>query len=152
MSLFRKKAKPIFSETETGQLVNAIRDAELQTSGEVRVYVERRCKYVDAIDRARQIFDGLEMEKTKLRNGVLFYLASEDRQLAIFADKGIHKAAGSEYWQQTLDRLINTIRTKDLVSGLCTAIREIGITLSEHFPYEKDTDKNELPDDIVFGK
>lgn len=152
MSLFKKKPGLILSEAETNRLVSAIREAEKQTSGEVRVYIERRCKYVDALDRARQVFDMLEMEKTQLRNGVLFYVAINDRQLAIFADEGIHKETGRAYWQDTLTTLISTIKKEDIITGLSNAIRQIGIALKNHFPYDGTTDKNELPDDIVFGK
>lgn len=151
MSLFRKKPQPVFSDKESQILVNAIRDAEIQTSGEVRVFVERRCKYVDAIDRAAQIFDKLEMEKTELRNGVLFYIATEDHQIAIFADEGIHKAAGEQYWKETLGKAITSIKNENIITGLNNAILEVGQALHKHFPYQKDADKNELPDDIVFG-
>lgn len=151
MSLFRKKSRPIFSDEESQILVKAIREAEVQTSGEVRVFVERRCKYMDAIDRASQIFDKLEMEKTELRNGVLFYIATEDQQIAIFADEGIHKAAGEDYWKETLRKAITLIKNENIISGLSNAILDVGNALHKHFPYQKEVDKNELPDDIVFG-
>ncbi len=150
MSLFRKK-KSIFTEAESQAVVAAIRDAEQKTSGEIRVFIERRCKYVDAIDRAKQLFDNLEMEKTEQRNGVLFYLASDDHQIAIYADEGIHKATGGEYWKETLHHAIGKIKSENLVSGVCHSISEIGNALHKYFPYQKDTDKNELPDDIIFG-
>lgn len=152
MPLFNRKSRLIFSEDQTARLIAAIRDAEKQTSGEIRVYIERRCKYVDAMDRARQIFDLLEMEQTALRNGVLFYMAVKDRQLAIFGDEGIHQATGKEYWQDLLAHLIRSIKNEDIISGLVNAIGEIGLALKNHFPYDETTDKNELPDDIVFGK
>ncbi len=152
MPFFRKKPVPIFTDEQSARLVEAIRKAEIQTSGEIRVYIERHCKYVDAIERARQIFDLLEMEKTKLRNGVLFYVATHDKQLAIYGDEGIHEATGPEYWQQILSGLINAIRKEDIITGLVQAIQEIGLALKNHFPYDESTDKNELPDDIVFGK
>lgn len=151
MSFFRRKNKPIFSDEQTQKLVNAIREAELQTSGEVRVYVERHCKYVDAIDRAGKVFDALEMDKTDLHNGVLFYVATVDRQIAIYADKGIHEATGRAFWNETLENAINIIKKEDIISGLCNAIQQVGAALHNYFPYNKDTDKNELPDDIVFG-
>ncbi len=150
MSLFGKK-KSIFTESESQAVVAAIREAEQKTSGEIRVFIERRCKYVDAIDRAKQLFDNLEMEKTELRNGVLFYLAADDHQIAIYADEGIHKATGVQYWRDTLDHAIGKIKSENLVSGICHSITEIGNALHSHFPYQKDTDKNELPDDIIFG-
>lgn len=151
MRLFQPKSKPLFSEAETALLVNAIREAELKTSGEVRLYVEKHCSYVDAIDRAAKIFDALEMEQTKLRNGVLFYVATADHQIAIYADKGIHEATSQTFWNETLAKAVAIIRKESIISGLCAAIEEVGIALHNYFPYDKDTDKNELPDDIVFG-
>lgn len=146
-----RKNKSIFSEAESQSIVNAIREAEQRTSGEIRVFIERHCKYVDAMDRAKQIFDNLEMEKTEKRNGVLFYVATDDHQLAIFADEGIHKAAGSDYWKNTLNKVISKIKSENLVSGICHSITDIGNALHTYFPFQKDTDKNELPDDIIFG-
>lgn len=146
-----RKNKAIFSEAESQSIVNAIREAEQRTSGEIRVFIERHCKYVDAMDRAKQIFDNLEMEKTEKRNGVLFYVATDDHQLAIFADEGIHKAAGSDYWKNTLNKVISKIKSENLVSGICHSITDIGNALHTYFPFQKDTDKNELPDDIIFG-
>ncbi len=70
----RKKA--FFTPEENEKIIHSIQQAEMQTSGEIRIFVESRCKYVDALDRAKEIFTNLEMEKTELRNGVLFYIAS----------------------------------------------------------------------------
>lgn len=152
MRVFKNKTTPVFSATETDELVKTIRESERKTSGEIRVFVERRCRYVDALDRAKQIFSCLEMEKTKLRNGVLFYLAIEDRQLAIFADTGIHQIVGNDYWHQVVEKLLRSIRSDHLITGLKSAIVETGNILGAHFPYQKGIDKNELPDEIVFGK
>lgn len=147
-----RKNKAIFSEQESQAIVHAIREAEQKTSGEIRVFIERRCKYVDAIDRAKQLFDNLEMEKTEKRNGVLFYVATDDHQLAIYADEGIHKAAGSAYWKNSINDVIGKIKSESLVNGICHSIAQIGNALHTHFPFQKDSDKNELPDDIIFGK
>ena len=149
---FFKKNKPFFSPEENEKIVHAIRDAEVQTSGEVRIFVENRCKYVDALDRAKQLFDNLEMEKTQLRNGVLFYIAIKDRQLAIYADKGIHEAAGPEYWKNSVKDILSVFSKEDVTGGIIASLSKIGQALKTHFPYEKEIDKNELPDEIVFGK
>ncbi|MEO6948294.1 MAG: TPM domain-containing protein [Ginsengibacter sp.] len=147
------KKKPFFTIQEKDMIVNAIKDAEMQTSGEIRIFVEGRCKYVDALDRAAQIFDNLEMEKTELRNGVLFYLAVKDKQLAIFADKGIHEATeGDKYWKDAVKEILSVFSKESLVAGMITSILKIGQALREHFPYDKDVDRNELPDEIIFGK
>ena len=146
------KKRPIFSEAENQQIVQSIQEAERQTSGEIRIFVESHCRYVDALDRAVEIFNNLEMERTALRNGVLFYLAVKDKQLAIYADEGIHKAAGNEYWQHSVKEIISVFSKESLVAGITTSIYKIGQALKTHFPYDKDVDKNELPDEIVFGK
>ena len=146
------RKKPFFSEGENEKIVHSIQEAEKQTSGEIRIFIESRCKYVDAIDRATEIFNNLDMAKTELRNGVLFYLAVKDRQLAIFADEGIHKATGNKYWQQAVKDIISVFAKDNLVNGITTSVYKIGQALKEHFPYDKDVDKNELPDEIVFGK
>jgi uncharacterized membrane protein len=146
------RKKPFFTEKENEEIVNAIRDAETQTSGELRIFVENRCKYVDALDRAKQLFDNLEMEKTQLRNGVLFYLAIKDRQLAIYADEGIHKAAGPDYWKTSVKDILSVFSRENITEGIIASISKIGQALKTYFPYEKKIDKNELPDEIIFGK
>ena len=146
------RKKPFFTEEQNEKIVQAIQDAEMQTSGEVRIFVESRCKYVDALDRAKQIFDNLEMEQTDLRNGVLFYLAIKDKQLAIFADKGIHEATGAEYWTNAVKEILSVFSKENITEGIITSIYKIGEALKTHFPYQQEIDKNELPDEIVFGK
>ncbi len=147
------RKKPFFSAQENEEIVRSIQDAEKQTSGEIRIFIESHCKYVNALDRATEIFNNLHMAKTELRNGVLFYLAVKDKQLAIFADKGIHEATGGDtYWQNAVKEIISVFSKESLVAGITTSIYKIGQALKEHFPYDKDADKNELPDDIVFGK
>lgn len=144
--------KPLLTSEENQAVVNAIRDAEKQTSGEIRVFIESRCKYVDAIDRAKEIFANLKMAETEARNGVLFYVALHDRQLAIFADEGIHQAVGSEYWQHTVNNVTALLRQNETVAGICHSILQIGEALKTHFPYDEKVDKNELPDEVIFGK
>ena len=147
------RKKPFFSEEENEKIVHSIKEAEKQTSGEIRIFIESHCKYVDALDRATEIFNNLQMAKTELRNGVLFYVAVKDKQLAIFADKGIHEATGGDtYWQNAVKDIISVFSKDNHVAGICTSIYKIGQALKEHFPYDKDVDKNELPDEIVFGK
>jgi uncharacterized membrane protein len=147
---FRSK-KPFFSKEENEKIVQSIQDAERQTSGELRVFVEGRCKYVDPLDRAAEIFAKLQMEKTELRNGVLFYLAIKDKQLAIFADSGIHDATGNKYWKETVQQILSVFSKESVVEGVTATIGKIGEALRTHFPYDKDVDKNELPDEIIFG-
>lgn len=147
---FRRK-KPFFSHEENEQIVQSIQDAERQTSGELRIFVESRCKYVDPLDRAAEVFAKLQMEKTELRNGVLFYIAIKDKQLAIFADSGIHSAAGDKYWKEAVQQILSVFSKESIITGITTSIAKIGDALKTHFPYDKDVDKNELPDEIIFG-
>ncbi|MBM3412033.1 MAG: TPM domain-containing protein [Bacteroidetes bacterium] len=131
---------------------DAIGMAEKKTSGEVRVYIESKCSYINAADRAAELFLQLEMHKTAARNGVLFYLAIKDRQIAIWGDQGIHEKLGTAFWQLQVDRIISAFQAKDPTLGICLAIQEIGAALHTHFPYEGDKDKNELSDELSFGR
>ncbi len=149
-SLFKKK--PFFNESEKDLILTAIRAAERRTSGEVRVFIESRCRYVDAIDRATEIFFKLEMNKTDDHNAVLLYVAMKDRQLAVYGDEGIHKKVGAEYWQREVGLLLSNFNKENYAEGISKCVNDIGEALHYFFPYDNDTDKNELPDDIVFGK
>lgn len=144
--------KPLFSPAEQEQIVSAIQAAEKCTSGEIRVYVESRCRYVDPVDRATELFAGLQMEKTAARNGVLVYVALKDRQLAIYGDRGIHEKVGNAFWNQQVRDILGHFNKADYAGGIAAVVTEIGHALEHHFPYDGDTDKNELPDDIVFGR
>ena len=149
-SLFAKK--PLLSEPDTSLVVEAIRGSEKKTSGEIRVYVESHCKFVDSLDRASQIFYSLKMDQTEFRNAVLVYIAIKDHQLAVFADEGIYKKAGADFWNLAVKGMLQHFNTTDYGKGIAFVVEQIGITLQTHFPYDDNTDKNELPDDIVFGK
>lgn len=132
-------------------MVAAVQHAEKNTSGEVRIFVESKCEYMDAVDRAKEIFFSLKMEKTKDRNAVLLYIAIDDRQLALFADEGIYQRLGQEYWDVQAKKMIALFTKDDYTGGVCLVVNEVGQALKAEFPYQKD-DKNELPDQIVFGK
>lgn len=151
MSLF-SKPKKFFNAEEQHLIVHAIQHAERRTSGEVRVFVESRCKYMDAIDRAAEIFFGLKMEKTDQRNAVLVYVAMKDRQLAVFGDEGIYQKVGAAYWKEKVQNMLSNFYKDDYARGISECVLEIGEALHTHFPYDKQIDKNELPDEIVFGK
>ena len=150
MFLFRRKE--FFTDEEKQNIVDAVRTAEQRTSGEVRVFVESRCRYVNAIDRALEIFENLQMQNTELRNATLVYVAIKDRQLAVFGDEGIHQKVGNEYWANEVMKMINAFNRDNIADGIRQCVLNIGEALAKHFPYNRNTDKNELPDDIVFGK
>ena len=153
MKLFPwKKSRSLFNEEDNRLIVKAIRHAEQRTSGEVRVYVENHCSWMDAINRAAEIFFTLKMEQTEQRNAVLVYVALKDRQLAVFGDEGIHKKVGSEYWNKVVAEMLSTFNKDNYAKGIADCAIQIGEALTTHFPFDRDTDKNELPDEIVFGR
>ena len=146
-----QKKKEFFSEEEKQQLVDAIQNAEKRTSGEIRLFIEPKCKYMDALDRAKEIFFQFKMDKTDLRNATLIYVAVKDHQTAVYGDEGIHQKVGQQYWNEVVSQMLNEFKQDHLVAGICTAISALGEALNNNFPYEKSTDKNELPDEIIFG-
>ena len=153
MNIFPFFKKPsFFSDQEKEQIVQAIRQAEQQTSGEIRIYVESKNAYVDPMDRAAEVFYNLKMDKTQDRNAVLLYVAFKDKQLALFGDEGIYKATGATYWNEAVKNMLTLFKNHHICNGIVNCITQIGATLTEKFPYQSTTDKNELPDEIVFGK
>jgi uncharacterized membrane protein len=149
-SLFKRKKK-FFTDEEQRLVVSAIQNAERCTSGEVRVFIESRCSYVDALDRAIEIFGQMGMQATQERNGVLVYVAIKDHQLAVFGDEGIHQKVGSEYWNHEVKKMLSEFDGKNYAKGIAGCVEDIGNALQKFFPYT-DKDKNELSDDIQFGR
>ena len=149
---FFKKKRVFFSPEDQAQIVEAIRLAETETSGEIRIFVESKNPFMDPIDRAKEIFFQLKMENTQDRNAVLFYIAMDDHELALFADEGIYKRLGAAYWDNAVKNMISFFTRDNISNGIETCVQQIGATLKSEFPYTAKTDKNELPDDIVFGK
>lgn len=141
--------KSIFTEELKSKVVAAIEDAELATSGEVRLHVDDFCKG-DVLDRAAFIFEKLEMHKTDLRNGVLFYLAVSDRKFAILGDAGINQKVEENFWDEVKDIVLSNFKNGSYEAGLTEGIRKAGEQLKAHFPYQED-DVNELDNDISFG-
>jgi len=146
------KKKDFFNPDEKKQVIEAIRVAEQKTSGEIRIYVESRCRFVDPLDRAAELFWSLQMDHTKDHNAVLIYLAMKDHQVAIYADKGIHEKVGGIFWQKEVIAMTTHFREHHYSDALVEVIEDIGEALYIHFPFNREIDKNELPDDIVFGK
>ncbi len=139
-----------FSDQDRTQIKNAIVDAELLTSGEIRLYIEDECKG-EVLDRAAFVFAELEMHKTAERNGVLIYLATDYKKFAIIGDVGIHMKVGDDFWKSIKEKMVANFKAGEITKGLSVAIKESGIVLSKYFPRKVD-DKNELSDEIVFGK
>ena len=92
------------------------------------------------------------MQQTDQRNAVLLYMAIKDRELALYGDAGIHEQVGSAYWEKEVQEMLGKFKEEKLVDGIVNCLQHIGNTLSEKFPYMASEDKNELPDEIVFGK
>ncbi len=138
-----------FSTEEKEGIKKAVVEAELNTSGEIRVHIERLCKE-DVLDHAAYIFERLGMHKTEQRNGVLFYLAVDDHKFAILGDAGINAVTPEDFWDSIKAKMLTEFQENKFCAGLETGIRLAGEQLKEHFPYQ-DGDVNELPDDISFG-
>ena len=147
------KKKPLLTPADQEQVVACIREAENRTTGELRVFVESKCSYTDAIDRAWELFASLGMAATVKRNAVLVYLAIEDRQFAIVGDKEIYeKAGGPAFWEKAADILRADLKKGEIGNGIAACVNELGNAMATHFPYDPTITKNELPDEIVFGK
>jgi uncharacterized membrane protein len=139
-----------FREEEKKQITTAIGKAELNTSGEIRLHVERKCPE-DVLDRAAYWFGQLAMHKTEMRNGVLFYLAVDDHKFAILGDAGINAKVPKDFWEVIKAHMFSKFKEGRFADGLSEGIMMAGEQLKAHFPYQKD-DVNELSDEISFGK
>jgi uncharacterized membrane protein len=142
-------ANDFFSSEQKAQIEGAIKEAELNTSGEIRVHIEKKCKK-DVLDRASNIFGALKIHQTALRNGVLFYLATEDRKFAILGDAGINAVVPSDFWESTKNKMQEHFKVSNFTKGLSEGVLSAGEQLKTHFPYQSD-DINELDDEISFG-
>lgn len=142
-----------FSDDELHALTEAIRRAEANTSGQIRVHVERHVpKHHDGtagdpLVRARHVFAHLGMHKTRHRNAVLIYLALDDRKLAIVGDDAIHDRVGDAGWQRVRDLMVDRLRAGRKLEALVTAIEDVGRVLHQHFPGGPD-DEGELSDEV----
>ena len=140
--------KAFLSKEEQRTIVAAIEEAELNTSGEIRVHIESKCKD-DAVARAIYIFNYLKMYKTQQRNGVLVYVAHESRKLAIIGDVGINQKVPENFWNGIKEDMVKAFASGNFVGGIADAVRAAGVSLKEYFPYQSD-DVNEQPNEISF--
>lgn len=148
------RPRKFFSGDEQKRIVEAIGAAELRTSSEIRVHIERDLpkKGTAASDpylRAREVFAKLGMHATEARNGVLFYFATRSRRFAVLGDEELHAKVGKGFWEETVGRMAECFAQDQFGEGLGVGIAHVGERLAEHFPYQAD-DVNELPDDISF--
>jgi len=144
------KASSFFSKEQQAQILASVREAEMETSGEIRVHIETYLTG-DVLDRAAWVFKKLGMHKTADRNGVLFYLAVNDKKFAIIGDAGINAKVHAGFWNDISELLKKNFKDGKFTEGLSEGILLAGKHLMIHFPYRKD-DVNELPDEISFDK
>jgi len=144
------KAENLFQKVDRERIKQAVFNAEKLTSGEIRVFLEDDCK-IDVLDHAAYIFAELNMVNTEVRNGVLIYLAVNDRKFCILGDAGIHQIVGNNFWDEISAEMGIFFRENLFVEGIEYAVGKVGEQLSSHFP-RLAGDMNELPNDIHFGK
>jgi uncharacterized membrane protein len=140
----------LLADEDLAAVSEAIARAEAETSGEIRVHLERRLPGPDPLPRARQVFAELGMHRTRERNAVLIYLALADHRLAVVGDAGVHARVGDGYWDRLRDLLVERLRQGRAREGLIEAVDEVGRTLRAHFPRRPD-DTNELSDQVSTG-
>ena len=142
-------SRTFFSKEEQQKIVAAIKEAELNTSGEIRVHIENHCKK-EALECAAEVFYDLKMNQTAARNGILFYLAVKDHKFAIIGDEGINKNVEHDFWNDIKDEMVAMFKENKFAEGLIAGILKCGKRLKEYFPYQSD-DINELSDEISFN-
>lgn len=148
---FSRNTKPFLTETENEKILDLIRREESSTSGEIRLFIESKCMYMDPLRRAKELFYALKMNLTDDRNAILIYIAHQDKDFALFGDGGIFKKAPISFWTEEAKRLNFHFYHKNYMDGILQCIKQVGNCLQTHFPFEGEK-KNELPDDIIFGK
>ena len=137
------------SSEEEKQIVDAIKKAEKQTSGEIRVHIDKSTE-IDQLERAQEVFYLLNMDKTQDKNGVLFHISVDNKGFSIIGDEGIDKKVPLNFWNEIKDDMISYFKEKKYAEGLINGIHKAGESLQNYFPYQKD-DVNELPDEISKG-
>ncbi|MFZ0490908.1 MAG: TPM domain-containing protein [Salegentibacter sp.] len=144
------KIEEFLNKEDEEEIVEAIRTAENRTSGEIRVHLEKSVGDKDIFERAMEVFHLLKMDNTKEDNGVLIYVAVEDRNFVIYGDKGINDVVPDDFWESTKDAIVAQFKKGKFKDGLVDGILKAGEQLREHFPWSDD-DKNELSDQISKG-
>ena len=143
------KSEEFLTKEEESAIVEAIRVAEKETSGEIRVHIEKTTSKVP-FDRALEVFHELKMDETHLKNGVLIYLAVADKKFVICGDQGINEVVPVDFWDSTKDIMATQFKTGNFKQGLIEGIVKAGEQLRQHFPYEEG-DTNELSNEISKG-
>ncbi len=143
-------AKEFLTPEEQNRVISAIKQAEKDTSGEIRIHIEDICDR-NPMDTAKKIFHHIGMDRTQQRNGVLIYVACQSKVFAIIGDKGINEKVPANFWNDISEQLSSDFKQGKFADGLAAAVGMTGEKLKKFFPYESD-DINEQPDDLSFGK
>ncbi|SFZ93247.1 TLP18.3, Psb32 and MOLO-1 founding protein of phosphatase [Flaviramulus basaltis] len=143
------KIEDFLSTIEEQEIIEAIRLAEKNTSGEIRVHIEKTTK-TDVFNRAMEVFHNLKMDNTKLQNAVLIYVAVNDKTFVIYGDKGINDVVSKDFWDTTKDVMQSHFKSGNFKQGLIEGILKAGEKLETYFPWDQ-SDVNELPNDISKG-
>jgi uncharacterized membrane protein len=138
-----------FTEAELQKIRDAIALAELRTSGEIRVHIDKKC-FGNPVKKAIRVFNSLGMHRTKQRNAVLIYVATQDHKLAIIGDQGINAHVPDHFWDDEREFMISHFKQGNFVEGLTGGILKVGEQMKSAFPFEKD-DVNELDNEITIG-
>ena len=141
-------ARQILNKDEDRRIVSAIKQAELNTSGEIKVHIENHCRG-DVEERSLFVFNHLKINKTRQHNGVLIYLAAKDHKFAILGDEGINKVVEADFWNDIRDLMAAAFKEGRFAEGLEQGILRCGEKLKTYFPYQSD-DVNEIPDEISY--
>lgn len=144
------KLRSFLTREDEENILAAIREAEKRTSGEIRVHVEEKFKG-EPFERAEWWFHKLKMHKTAERNSVIIYICLQSKMFAVYGDKGIHGKVGESFWQKLVMELGNNFQGGRVSEGIVETVHEISDALALHFPFMKDTDINELPDEVSFS-
>jgi uncharacterized membrane protein len=144
------RTKEFLSKLEHDRIVRAIREAESNTSGEIRVFVQRGKLSVDPLIVAQKKFQRLGMHKTRERNAVLIFIAPRARKFAVVGDKAVHEKCGEQFWQGVVDGMRTHFQNEKFSYALTEAVTEVGKVLATHFP-RTSANANELPDEIIEG-
>lgn len=141
-------ARQFLTKEQEQHIIEAIAEAEENTTGEIRVHIEHHCNQ-EPLKRAAYIFHELGMDETRRKNGVLIYIATEDHKAAVYAGKAIHEQVENHFWNDVLKILIDHFKKDEYEEGLIDAVIEVGKKIKELYP-SGGGDLNELPDEISF--
>ena len=143
------KVEEFLTPVEEKEIISAIRIAEKNTSGEIRIHIETSSKTAH-YERALEVFQLLKMDNTKDANAVLIYVAVKDKKFVIYVDKGINNVVEKNFWDTTKEVIQNHFKNGNFKQGIVDGILKAGEELQSHFPWQTD-DEDELSNEISKG-